>query len=134
LIFSKKFNISKQILFFTYLIDFECHSRKGVGRVRFSIPLNVQSGSPRNISVDIYTTHTYSDKDYTGQSSDKRVKQMNQIMPRIDYSDADVVILGGDFNDHPLSGKKIRESRKLKLVIKDKRSEMGYGGSRIKYL
>ena len=50
--------------FFTYLLDFECHSRKGVGRVRFSIPLNVEhgSGSPRNISVDIYTTHTYSDK------------------------------------------------------------------------
>ena len=59
---------------------------------------------------------------------------MNQIMPRIEYSDADVVILGGDFNDHPLSGKKIRESRKLKLVIKDQRSEMGYGGSRIIYL
>ena len=103
------------LLFFTYFLDFECHSRKGVGRVRFSIPLNVEygSGSQRNISVDIYTTHTYSDKDYTGQSSDKRVKQMNQIMPRIEYSDAEVVILGGDFNDHPLSGKKIRKSTKL---------------------
>jgi hypothetical protein len=29
-------------------------------------------------------------------------------MPRIEYSDAEVVILGGDFNDIPLSGKKIR--------------------------
>ena len=88
----------------------ECYSRKGVGRVRFSIPLNVESGSgsPRNISVDIYTIHTHSDKSYTGQARDKRIKQLNQIMPRIEYSDAEVVILGGDINDIPLSGKKIR--------------------------
>ena len=34
-------------------------------------------------------------------------------MPAIENSDAEVVILGGDFNDHPLSGEKIGESRKL---------------------
>ena len=28
---------------------------------------------------------------------------MNQIMPIIENSDAEVVILGGDFNDHPLN-------------------------------
>ena len=38
---------------------------------------------------------------------------MNQIMPAIENSNAEVVILGGDFNDHPLSGEKIGESRKL---------------------
>ena len=96
-------------LFLIYFLDYECYTRKGVGKVRFSIPLN----SLRNISVDIYTTHTHSDESYTGQASDKRVKQMNQIMPIIENSDAEVVILGGDFNDHPLSGEKIRESRKL---------------------
>ena len=36
---------------------------------------------------------------------------MNQIMPIIENSDAEVVILGGDFNDHPLSGKTIRKSK-----------------------
>ena len=38
---------------------------------------------------------------------------MNQIMPIIENSDAEVVILGGDFNDHPLSGENIRKSKKL---------------------
>ena len=101
--------------FLKYFLDYECYTRKGVGKVRFSIPLNVEPGSEslRNISVDIYTTHTHSDEKYTGQASDKRVKQMNQIMPIIENSDAEVVILGGDFNDHPLSGKTIRKSRKL---------------------
>ena len=108
----------------TYFLDGECYSRKGVGRVRFSIPLNINgfgSHTQRNISVDIYTTHTHSDRDHTGQASDKRIKQMNQIMPRIEYSDAEVVILGGDFNDHPLSGKKIKESRKVDSLRRDQR-------------
>ena len=100
------------ILFWHIFLGGECYARKGVGRVRFSIPLNVEPGifepePQRSISVDIYTTHTHSDETYTGQASDKRVKQMNQIMPAIENSDAEVVILGGDFNDHPLSGKKI---------------------------
>ena len=99
--------------FLKYFLDYECYTRKGVGKVRFSIPLNDEPGSEslRNISVDIYTTHTHSDEKYTGQASDKRVKQMNQIMPIIENSDAEVVILGGDFNDHPLSGKTIRKSK-----------------------
>ena len=44
---------------------------------------------------------------------------MNQIMPAIENSDAEVVILGGDFNDHPLSGEKIGESRKLDQGLGD---------------
>ena len=60
--------------FLKYFLDYECYTRKGVGKVRFSIPLNVEPGSEslRNISVDIYTTHTHSDEKYTGQASDKR--------------------------------------------------------------
>ena len=41
-----------------------------------------------------------------GQSEDKRIKQLKQIMPFVENSNAEVVILGGDINDHPLSGGK----------------------------
>ena len=58
----------------------------------------------RNITVDVLTTHAHSDQRYTGEARDKRIKQMNQVMPAIENSDAEIVILGGDFNDHPLSG------------------------------
>ena len=44
---------------------------------------------------------------------------MNQIMPAIENSNAEVVILGGDFNDHPLSGEKIGESKETGSGIGD---------------
>ena len=53
---------------------------------------------------------------------------MNQIMPKIEYSDAEVVILGGDFNDHPLSGKKKDQGIK-ETGMSDKRSDIGDGAS-----
>ena len=86
------------------MTDLECFVTKGVGRVRFSIPLHPGFEFIRNITVDILTIHTHSDQTYTGQARDLRIKQLNQVMPAIENSDAEIVILGGDFNDHPLSG------------------------------
>jgi len=97
-------------------INKECWSRKGLGQVRFSIPLN----PTRNISVDILTTHIHSDEDSMGEGRSYRIKQLNQIMPIVENSDAEVVILGGDMNDHQKSEPYEILTRKLVDVATEK--------------
>ena len=79
-------------------------TRKGVGKVRFLYPIDSQL----NITIDVMTTHLHSDATYTGQVRQRRVNQLNQILPAIETSDADLVIFGGDFNDIPNSGLNFR--------------------------
>jgi len=66
-----------------------------VGRVRVRpIP---------NITVDIFVTHTAADPDPSyGYTNDfYRRAQVKELIEYISKSDADVVILGGDFNAGP---------------------------------
>ena len=86
------------------MTDLECFVTKGVGRVRFSIPLHPEFVFMRNITIDVLTIHANSDPTYIGEARHIRINQMNQVMPAIENSDAEIVILGGDFNDIPLSG------------------------------
>lgn len=77
-------------------VDYECMVRKGVGRVRFDYPLDDKS----NITVDVFNIHTQSDEKFTGEERKRRLNQLNQVLPAIEKSDADLVLLGGDFNDY----------------------------------
>jgi len=69
--------------------DGESLARKGVGRVRIE-------PSPGHI-VDVFLTHTAA-SDYNYYYRQKQVKQLVEI---IQQSEADFVILGGDFNADP---------------------------------
>jgi len=77
-------------------VDGEWAARKGVGRVRIRpIP---------NITVDVFVTHTAADPDPSaGYTNDyyRRAQVKELIETYISKSDADVVILGGDFNAGP---------------------------------
>lgn len=77
-------------------VDGEWWARKGVGRVRIRpIP---------NITVDVFVTHTAADPDpSSGYTNDyyRRAQVKELIESYISKSDADVVILGGDFNAGP---------------------------------
>ncbi len=77
-------------------IDGEWMARKGVGRVRIK-----PSG---NITVDVFVTHTAADPDpsheYTNEYY-RRAQVKELIETYIQKSDADIVILAGDFNAGP---------------------------------
>ncbi len=78
------------------LVDGEWAARKGVGRVRIK-PFP-------NTTVDIFVTHTAADPDpiheYTNEYYRKaQVKEL--IESYVSKSDADVVLLAGDFNAGP---------------------------------
>ena len=73
-----------------HLTDWECMALKGLGRVRFLYPL----ARDRNITIDVFTIHTQSDNSFTGQESERRVRQLNQVMPYVENSNADLVLLG----------------------------------------
>ena len=73
-----------------HLTDMECFARKGLGRVRFLYPL----ASDQNITIDVFNIHTQSDESFTGQESKRRVRQLNQVMPYVENSNADLVLLG----------------------------------------
>lgn len=80
-------------------IDGEWLARKGVGKVRI-LPTNDTS-----LTVDVFVTHTAADPDpshgYTNEYY--RRKQVRELMDKyVTQSDADVVILGGDFNAQPV--------------------------------
>jgi len=69
--------------------DGEYLARKGVGRVRIE--------PHPNVTVDIYVTHTCA-SDY---NSYYRQKQVKELVKFVNKSDADFVVLGGDFNVDP---------------------------------
>lgn len=70
--------------------DGEYFSGKGVGRVRVS----PKSG----INIDVFVTHTISeDSNY-----EIREKQADELIGLVENSEADFIILGGDFNASPL--------------------------------
>jgi len=69
--------------------DGEYFARKGVGRVRIE---------PRpNVTVDVYVTHTCA-SDYNSWYRQRQVKELVKFVKK---SDADFVVLGGDFNIDP---------------------------------
>jgi endonuclease/exonuclease/phosphatase family metal-dependent hydrolase len=70
-------------------LDGEYLARKGVGRVRVE--------PYRDMIVDVFVTHTAAE-DYNRYY---REKQVNQLLGLVQRSDADFVILGGDFNVDP---------------------------------
>jgi len=75
--------------------DGEVFAGKGVGRVRIQ---------PRpEVSVDIFVTHTIADSGTTMYNNTwARIKQVEELMDKyVLKSDADAVILGGDFNTGP---------------------------------
>jgi len=85
-----------QIEFFPYtdhgdLIwgDGEYFARKGVGRVRIE-PHN-------NVTVDVFVTHTCA-SDYNYYYRQRQVKELVKFVQK---SDADFIVLGGDFNVDP---------------------------------
>lgn len=78
---------------FVHLFDGECVARKGVGRVRIE-------PSPGHI-VDVFLTHTCA-SDYNSWYRQTQAKQLVNIIQK---SDADFVILGGDFNADPVVNK-----------------------------
>ena len=76
--------------------DGEWLARKGVGRIRI-FPAN-------DISIDVFVTHTAADPDkkYNYTNEWYRVKQVEELVESyIKKSDADIVLLGGDFNAGP---------------------------------
>jgi len=83
-----------QIEFFPYtdhgsIWDGEAFARKGVGRVRIE--------PHPNTTVDVFVTHTCaSDNEYV-----TRQKQVKELVKFVEKSEADFVILGGDFNVDP---------------------------------
>lgn len=77
-------------------VDGEWLARKGVGRVRIE-PVH-------NVTIDIFVTHTAADPDpsHGYNNSYYRVRQVQELMDSyVNKSDADIVILGGDFNAEP---------------------------------
>lgn len=69
--------------------DGEYFARKGVGRVRIE--------PHPNVTVDVFITHTCaSDYNYY-----YRQKQVKELVKFVEKSDADFLILGGDFNVDP---------------------------------
>lgn len=78
---------------FVHLFDGECVARKGVGRVRIE-------SSPGH-TVDVFLTHTCA-SDY---NSWYRQNQSKQLVDIVKKSEADFVILGGDFNSDPVVNK-----------------------------
>ncbi len=89
-------------------------TRKGIGRVRFAYPVD----NELTITVDVFTIHTQSDYDFTGQSEQRRINQLEQVVPHFENSDADLVIVGGDFNDHPESGSRSKIKTEASLATK----------------
>ena len=75
--------------------DGEGLAGKGVGRVRIE-PMP-------NLTVDIFITHTIADSGITMYNNTwVRINQVEELMSTyIEKSDADAVILGGDFNSAP---------------------------------
>lgn len=69
--------------------DGEYWARKGIGRVRIE--------PHRNFTVDVFLTHTCAE-DY---NSWYRERQVNELVDHVEASDADFVVLGGDFNVDP---------------------------------
>lgn len=79
--------------------DGEALAGKGVGRVR------VQPHP--DVTVDVFVTHTIADGNTLGlyNNTDVRIRQVTELMDDyVDKSDADVVVLGGDFNTPPTRG------------------------------
>merc|ERR1712110_189525 len=77
-------------------VDGEWFARKGVGRVQVE-PMP-------NVTLDIFVTHTAADPEpwHGYNNSFYREKQVRELLDeRISKSKADVVVLGGDFNDGP---------------------------------
>lgn len=78
-------------------IDGEVLAKKGVGRVRIE--------PSTNLTIDIFVTHTAADPDpsHGYNNSYYRVRQVRELMNSyVTKSDADIVILGGDFNAEPV--------------------------------
>jgi len=74
--------------------DGEAFAGKGVGRVR------IQPKS--DVTIDVFVTHTIADGTTMYNNSWARIKQVEELMDSyILKSDADAVILGGDFNTGP---------------------------------
>lgn len=69
--------------------DGEYWARKGIGRVRIE--------PHRNFTVDVFLTHTCAE-DY---NSWYRERQVHELVHHVQASDADFVVLGGDFNVDP---------------------------------
>lgn len=69
--------------------DGEYLARKGVGRVRIE--------PHPNVTVDVFVTHTCA-SDYNHYYRQRQVKELVKF---VDKSDADFIILGGDFNVDP---------------------------------
>eukprot|EP00095_Tigriopus_kingsejongensis_P002255 maker-scaffold478_size161223-snap-gene-0.27 protein:Tk02255 transcript:maker-scaffold478_size161223-snap-gene-0.27-mRNA-1 annotation:"neutral sphingomyelinase" len=77
-------------------IDAEWLARKGVGRVRIE-PLP-------GMVVDVFVTHTAADPDPSHGYDNRyyRIRQVQELMDTyVTHSEADVVLLGGDFNAGP---------------------------------
>ena len=78
------------------ILDGEALAGKGIGRVRIN-PVS-------DLSVDVFVTHTIADsgKDWLYNNTRVRIDQIQELMNSyVVKSDADVVILGGDFNTAP---------------------------------
>lgn len=71
--------------------DGEYFARKGVGRVRIE--------PHPNVTVDVFVTHTCA-SDYNYYYRQRQVKELVRF---VEKSDADFVILGGDFNVDPMA-------------------------------
>ena len=90
--------------------DGEWLARKGVGRIRI-FPAN-------DISIDVFVTHTAADPDksYNYTNEWYRIKQVEELVNTyIKKSDADIVLLGGDFN----AGPDMKEGKKLLTFFQD---------------
>jgi len=85
--------------------DGESLASKGVGRVRIE-------PAPGHI-VDVFWTHTAA-SDYNGGIREKQVKQLVGL---IKQSDADFVILGGDFNSDPVVNSEETTLRQIQEVM-----------------
>lgn len=78
------------------LSDGEWWARKGVGRVRIY--------PAKDVSLDVFVTHTAADPDasYNYTNEWYRKKQVEELVESyINKSNADIVLLGGDFNAGP---------------------------------
>ena len=87
--------------------DMEYWARKGAGLARIS-PLS-------NLVVDVFVTHTCAvGSDYT--NSYYREHQVQELVGWVNSSDADFVILGGDFNTSPTDNETSYHNLKTAMI------------------
>lgn len=90
-----------------FWLDGEYFARKGVGRVRVE--------PHPNVTVDVFVTHTCAN-DYNYYYRQRQIKELVRFVNR---SDADFVILGGDFNVDPKVNENESSYHDIKHIMKN---------------